>query len=182
MKIRASMTFLSPRLRLSKQLPRVVSDYLLPDEYATITVRKHPGILFGHCVVITGWIVAACLVSVLSDGGAPILGAIWGGFVVLVAWLVVRMAAWLESYFVVTETRLIFITGIRTARVVSVPLREIGVLKGHRSPLGRMIGYGEFVAEPVTPGYVIPTMKYMPYMEQLLAEMRELLHLEESES
>ena len=35
--------------------------------------------------------------------------------------------------------------------------------------------YAEFVAEPARPGYAIPKMNYMPYPEQLLAEMKALL-------
>jgi hypothetical protein len=69
-----------------------------------------------------------------------------------------------------------------TKKAVSVPLREIGALRGRRSPLGRLFGYGEFVAEPAKPGYAIPKMNYMPYLEQLLAEMHDLLHWEDDES
>jgi hypothetical protein len=174
------VAFPAPRLGLGERFPRLVENYLLPREHVTIAVRKHPGVFLSHSAAVSCWCVAACLVTGFSDGGALILGAIWGGFAVLTAWLVVRAAAWRESFFVATETRLIFIEGLMNKKVVSVPLREIGVLKGRRSRLGRLLGYGEFVAEPVTPGYIIPRMKYMPYMGQLLAELRELLQLEDS--
>jgi hypothetical protein len=159
-------------------VPRVVQNYLLPHEHTAITVRKHPGVFIGHCLVVGCWCAAACLVTALTDSGALLLGVIWGAFAGLLTWLAVRAAAWPESYFVATETRLIFITGLMTKKAVSVPLREIGTLRGRRSPLGRLFGYGEFVAEPATPGYAIPRMNYMPYLEQLLAEMHDLLHLD----
>jgi hypothetical protein len=72
--------------------------------------------------------------------------------------------------------RLIFITGLATKRAVSVPLREIATLNPRRSLLGRLAGYAEFVPEPARTGYAIPKMNnYMPYPEQLLAEMQALL-------
>ena len=86
--------------------------------------------------------------------------------------------AWLGIYFAATEVRLMFITGLVNPKMVSVPLREISRFEGRRSRFGRLIGYGEFIAEPVTPGHVIPKMRYMPYPEQLSAEIEALLHPE----
>lgn len=159
--------------------PRVVQTYLLPHEHLVIVVHKHPGVFLGHGFA-TGLFLVAGLAAALTGRGALVPGVVWGVFAVLLAWLAVRAAAWLGSYFVVTGTRLIFITGLVTKKAVSVPLREIGALEGRRSPLGWALGYGEFVAEPATPGYAIPRMNYMPYPEQLLAEMHDLMHPEDS--
>jgi hypothetical protein len=100
---------------------------------------------------------------------------VWGGFILIVASLAVRGIAWLDSYFVATETRLIFISGLTAKRAVSIPLREIAKLDSRRSLPGRLFGYGEFVAEPTRAGYRIPKMNYMPYFQQLLAEMKTVL-------
>lgn len=161
--------------------PQAVLDYLLPHEYNCVTIRKHPGVFFGHCLVVSCWCVAACLVTAFTDSGALVLGIVWGMFVFFLAWLAVRVVAWRESYFVATETRLIFISGLTTKKVVSVPLREIGTLERRRSSLGRLLGYGEFVAEPATPGYSIPRMNYMPYLEQMLAEVQGLRYPDDRE-
>jgi hypothetical protein len=179
-KIPARATF--PRTQPSAQdswIPQVVQNYLLPHEHSVIVVHKHPAVFIGHGTVAGCWLIVACLVTVLTDSGALVLGVVWGVSAALLAWLAVRAAAWLESYFVATRTRLIFITGQVTKKAVSVPLREIGALEGRRSPLGRLLGYGEFVAKPATPGYAIPRMDYMPYPEQLLAEMHDLIHPED---
>ena len=94
---------------------------------------------------------------------------------VLLAWLAVRAIAWGNSFFVATEIRLVFITGLVTRKAVTVPLREIARLELHQSPVARLAGYGEFVTEPARPGYTIPKMNYIPYPKQLLAEMKALL-------
>ena len=162
-------------LRSGPGIPPSVEMYLLPHERAVIVVRKHPGVFIGHCLLAGCWCVAACLVTALTESDPLVLWAVWGGFFVVLAWLAVRVIAWMESYFVVTDVRLIFITGLATKRAVSVPLREIATLDSRRSLLGRLAGYGEFVAEPARPGDTIPKMNYIPYFEQLLAEMKVFL-------
>lgn len=162
-------------LRLSPEIPQTVENYLLPRERMAIAVRRHPGVFISHCLLLGGWCTAACLITALTDSGPLVLGVVWGTLLVLLAWLAVRATAWLDSYMVVTEIRLVFITGLVTKKAVSVPLREIARLKPRQSPLGRLAGYGEFIAEPATPGYTIPRMNYMPYMQRLLAEMKALL-------
>jgi PH (Pleckstrin Homology) domain-containing protein len=162
-------------------MPQTVENYLLPHERMAIAVRRHPGVFIGHCLLLGSWCTAACLITALTDSGSLVLGVIWGVLFVLLVWLAVRATAWLDSYLVVTEIRLVFITGLVTKKAVSVPLREIARLKSRRSPLGRLVGYGEFVAEPARPGYNIPRMNYMPYMEQLQTEMRAILQLESAD-
>jgi hypothetical protein len=159
-------------LRLSPGIPRVVENYLLPREEVVIAVRRHPGAFISHFLLLGCCCAAACLITVLTDSGPLILAAVWVVFLAVLVWLLIRVSAWSESVLAVTEVRLIFITGLVTPKVVSVPLREIANLKKRRSPLGRLIGYGEFIAEPVRPGYTIPKMNYMPYLEQLLSECR----------
>ena len=162
-------------LRSGPGIPPSVEMYLLSPERAVIVVRKHPGVFIGHCLLAGCWCVAACLVTALTESDPLVLWAVWGGLFVVLAWLAVRVIAWMESYFVVTDVRLIFITGLATKRAVSVPLREIATLDSRRSLLGRLAGYGEFVAEPARPGDTIPKMNYIPYFEQLLAEMKVFL-------
>lgn len=188
MKIPARATFLRPRPNRqnlqnlqNSWIPQVVQNYLLPHERTVLAVHKHPGVFVSHGLVVACWFIAGRLVTTLTGSAALVPGLVWGTFFVLLVWLAVRAAAWLESYFVATETRLIFITGLVTKKVVSVPLREIGALEGRRSPLGRLFGYGELAAKPATPGYPIPRMNYMPYPDQLLAEMHNLMHPEDGE-
>jgi uncharacterized membrane protein YdbT with pleckstrin-like domain len=156
-------------------VPEVVSNYLLPHEEMVITVRRHPGIFIAHISVLACCCLAAILLTVLT-GSAFGFGVAWGVCLALLIWLAVRAVAWLEEYFVATESRLIFVTGRWRRKTVSVPLREIADIKSRRSLIGRLAGYGEFIAEPVRPGRAIPKMNYMPYLDQLLAEIQHLFH------
>jgi hypothetical protein len=151
-----------------------VKDYLLPYEKRVITVRKHPGQLALHAALLACACIAASLLTALTASGPLLLGAVWGACAIILIYLIVRGIQWLYAYVVVTESRVIFITGLTVRKVVSVPVREILYLRLHRSLMARIIGYGTIILQPARPGYRLPKMKYMPYSEQIFIEFAEL--------
>ena len=64
-------------------------------------------------------------------------------------------ARWLVDYFVVTQERMVMVTGFFTRDVVSVPMVHATHIKLRRSILGRIIGYGQFIieADRIQPGW-----------------------------
>lgn len=161
--------------RTSASIPSAVTCYLLPHEKMVISVRRHPGIYAGHAAFLACACAAASVLTAVTGSGALVLAAAWGACCVICLSLIMRAAAWRDTYFVVTDTRLIFITGLVTRKVTTVPLRDIGDLQLWRPGLGRLIGYGKFVAQSKRPGHRMPKMKYMPYPEQLFLEVSGLL-------
>ena len=156
-------------------VPSAVVDYLLPYEKTAITVRRHPGQFVAHVILLGCACVTASLLTGLTNNGALVLSVAWGTCAVILLYLIARIFEWLYAYFVVTDTRLIFITGIIARKVTTVPVREIHELELHRSLIGRLIGYGTFIAQPSSLGYRIPRINYMPYPEQLFLELTSLL-------
>jgi hypothetical protein len=157
-------------------VPQAISNYMLPREKLVIAVRWHPGKFIGHMILLACCCAAASLLTAITSSGPLVLGVAWGACLVIFLWLVIRVAAWLESYLVVTDIRLIFITGLIARKATTVPLREIsGVKARRRSLLSRTMGYGEFVATPARQGYRIPKMNYMPWPAQLLADISGVL-------
>jgi hypothetical protein len=156
-------------------VPQTVANYLLPHEQNVITVRRHPGCFISYLSLLACWCVAASLLTATTDSDPLVLGAAWGVCFILFLWLIQQVNIWLDSYFVATEIRLIMIIGLKKPKVTMGTLREIGEIGLRRSLLGRILGYGEIVAWPVRPGYVIPKMNYMPYPEQLFQEVSSLL-------
>jgi hypothetical protein len=159
----------------SPVVPSGVADYLLPYEKMVITVRRHPGLFVAHVILLGCACIAASLLAVFTNSGALVLSAAWGTCAVILLYLIVRSAEWLHAYFVVTDTRLIFITGLIACKVITVPTREIRDLELRRSWIGRMLGYGTFIAQPSIIGHRMPRMNYMPYPEQLFLEVAGLL-------
>lgn len=162
-------------VRSGSGIPPLVDNYLLQQERVVVTIRKHPGVFVGQCLVAVCWCGAAALATVFTDSNPLAVAIVWGGFLTLLVWLLIRVIAWAESYFVVTEMRLIFINKLAKQKVVSVPLREVAAFDKRRSLMGRLVGYGELVAKPTKSDYSIPKMNYMPYFEQMFAEVMALL-------
>jgi hypothetical protein len=159
----------------SPVIPSRVTDYLLPYERNVLTVRLHPGVLAGHSLLLACACAATISLTVITDSGASVLSAAWGACSVIFLSLIFRVAKWYYSYVVLTDARLIFITGLLAPKVTTVPTREISSLKLHQSWLGRLIGYATFIAEPSKPGYRIPRIDYMPWAELLFQEMSSAL-------
>lgn len=162
-------------------LPLVVTNYLLPYEKMVIAVHKHPGAYVGHASLLACSCAAASLLTANTNSSILVLCAAWGACGIILFWLVIRVAAWFYTYFVVTQIRIIFISGFVVRKVTTVPLREIRDLELRRSLPGRLIGYGKFIAEPSRHGYRIPTMNYQPYPEQLFLEIYGLLFPDSAE-
>lgn len=157
-------------IRLSSDVPQTVEQYLLPHEKQVVTVHRHPAV----CAVYFGILAVACaaasLLTIMTSSGL-VLGIAWGTCFIILLWLYIRVAAWSRSYFVVTDSRFIFITGLIARKVITVPMIEIDDFMYHRSQWGRILGYGTFTVDQATGDYKIPKMNFMPYPEQIFLEI-----------
>jgi membrane protein YdbS with pleckstrin-like domain len=159
----------------SQAIPPAVKGYLLPDERRVITIRRHPGQLLKHVGLLACALAAASLLTAVADSSPPLLAAAWVASAFILLYVIVRGIEWLCSYVVVTEARLMFIRGPFIRKVTTLPLREIRDLEFKRSPAARVFGYGEFTLQAARSGHPMPTMKYMPYPEQLYLEVTRVL-------
>ena len=80
----------------------------------------------------------------------------WGTCGVIFAFLVFRLIEWFEEFIVITDARLIFISGAIKRNAVTVPLREIYDMRFERSRLGRILGYGKYILYPAANGRRMP--------------------------
>ena len=157
--------------RLSSDFPQTVEQYLLPHEKRHVTVHRHPAVFAVHFGILAVACAAASLLTIMTSSSGLVLGIAWGVFFIIFLWLNIRVAAWSRSYFVVTDSRFIFITGLIAHKVITVPIIEIDDFMHHRSQWGRILGYGTFTADQATGDYKIPKMNFMPYPEQIFLEI-----------
>ena len=163
---------------LKKEVPRsgpfvplAVMSYLLPYEKLEIYIRRHPAILVSHFVALGCACTVASLVTALTNSGASVLISLWGICGLIFASLVFRFIKWFGMFIVVTDARLILISGFITRNAATVPLREIHDMDYTRSRLGRILGYGKYILHPSANGRRMPEMNYMPWPEPLFIEM-----------
>jgi len=144
-----------------------VSRYLLPHESSVITVRKHPAELAGPLVLVVGGLVAAGELTRRSVRPK----AVWGAYLSVLLYFLERTAAWQGTYFAVTETRMIMVSGFLTRKVAMMPLARVTDMSFRRSALGRMLGYGEFIVESAGEEQTLRSIDFLPYPEQLYLEV-----------
>ncbi|RJL32103.1 PH domain-containing protein [Bailinhaonella thermotolerans] len=152
--------------------PASVNRYLLPHEHQVITVRKHPAVLMRPVAeVFGGLIVAGVLSNRIGNDGGPVLMIIWWAWLLLLVRFVWQVAEWSVDYFVVTNQRMLYTTGLITRKVAMMPLAKVTDMSFQRSIMGRMLGYGEFILESAGQDQALRTVDFIPYPEQLYLEV-----------
>ena len=155
------------RISPAASVPASVSRYLLPHEFSCITVRKHPAELAGPLVLVFGGLVAAGELTRRSV--RPKI--VWGGYLSVLLYFLQRVAAWQATYFTVTDSRMILVSGFAVRKVSMMPLARVTDMSFQRSALGRLLGYGEFIVESAGEGQALRTIDFLPYPDQLYLEV-----------
>jgi len=121
-------------------------EHLIHDgEHVALDLNPHWWFFIQHIAVGTGilgliaiWMTVS--VSFVETGLKVIIGAL---LVFWAVWLGVRFMAWRNTYFVVTDRRVIFRTGFISKRGVEIPLDRITNIDFQQGPIERMIGAGD---------------------------------------
>jgi membrane protein YdbS with pleckstrin-like domain len=144
-------------------IPLELDRYLTPSERIVFRTRLHwirivgPWALFFGSLVATGWIDArippdnphfrdALVIIVLLI----LLRALW------------RTLEWYREWFVGTDRRLMLALGVLTRRVQMIPLGKVTDMSYVRSPLGQILGYGNFVLESAGQDQAFRVVEYVP--------------------
>jgi uncharacterized membrane protein YdbT with pleckstrin-like domain len=158
----------------SQRIPHTVDRYLLPQERAVVTVRLHPAVLGLPVLVTLAGLAGALVLSAAQIASVDKLVA-WLAFLLLLMHLALKIWSWLDAYYVVTDVRILAITGLATRDVVMLPLARVGDLRFRLTSMGRILGYGQFIIEPVGQAQGLRLMNYLPYPEQIYLEVCSIL-------
>jgi hypothetical protein len=160
-------------------VPVAAGRYLLPHEQQVITVRQHQASLLPALTVAVGGLLAAEAVNGIAAGVKWARFVVWvlAGFLVVRA--IVDALAWYVRYIVITDKRLILISGILSRKATGFPLQALQNLGLTQSAGGRLLGYGAFTFE--ADGQARAVIDYIPYPEQIYLEIYHLLYPAEEE-
>ena len=163
-------------------VPSSVNRYLLPHERQVITVHQHPAVLIRPIFfLLAGLALAGWLSLEVAHGNGDVIIGIWALFGVLLLWTVGKIVDWYVNYFVVTSQRMLLAQGILVKKVNMMPLTKVTDMSFQRSPLGQLLGYGEFIVESAGQDQALSHVTYLPYPEQLYLEVCALIFKEEEE-
>ena len=127
--------------------------YLALDERLVTRVRRHPAVLSITLLQSLGIVFIALLISgwISSETGGGFVDTILGVIVLItlgrLGW---RLWEWSVDRIVVTDRRLLEVSGLISRKVASMPLDKVTDMTYRRTLMGRMLGYGAFIVE--TPG------------------------------
>jgi uncharacterized membrane protein YdbT with pleckstrin-like domain len=162
-------------------VPASVNRYLLPHERQVISVHEHPAVLIGPIALVLLGLAIAGFVSNsgVTHGNSTAILIIWGLWVLLLLWLILKIWAWSVDYFVVTSHRLLLAQGVIVRKVGMLPLAKVTDMSFQRTTIGRVLGYGEFIVESAGQDQALRNVKFIPYPEQLYLEVCGLIFKEE---
>ncbi|QXJ26879.1 PH domain-containing protein [Actinomadura graeca] len=149
---------------------RTVDKYLMSYEGRVIAVRRHPAVL-----IMPVGIVVAGLIACGAAYAASRVSWIWWLWLIAIGYLVWKVLAWSIEFFLVTEHRIMLISGILNRNVAMMPLAKVTDIALERSVAGRMLGYGEFVMESAGQKQALRNVGFMPYPEQLYLEVSSVI-------
>ncbi len=149
--------------------------YLLPTERPVINIRRHWAVLAGITIQSTLLLILGILLARVLSGAdfAQMVVVYFCVFVVVrYAWTI---GDWYVEKLVVTDKRVLLLTGIVTRKVAIMPLVKVTDLTFNRSATGLMLGYGQFVVETAGQDQALSHIDFVPKPEKLYMQISELL-------
>ncbi|WP_069385259.1 PH domain-containing protein [Cellulosimicrobium cellulans] len=127
---------------------RILDRYVLSGERVVVATRHHWGMLLEPVAsTIAGLLVVVWLVAQVGPAagdGVLVLGLLWLLLAARLAW---KVFEWRNEWFVATDKRLLLLYGLITHKVAMMPLTKVTDMNYGRSPVGRVLGYGQFLLE-----------------------------------
>jgi len=148
---------------------RSLEKYVVPDEERLVFVIRRHWVTLVEPIATT---VASAVLMVFIVGGlgqkfpeaATVVFFIWLAVLARAIFLVVE---WSHSWFGATHRRLMLIQGLVTRKVAMMPLEKVTDMSYSRSPLGQMLGYGEFVLESAGQEQALRSVAFIPNPDEL---------------
>lgn len=125
--------------------------YLLPNERRVLRTRRHWAILLPNIALTV--VVVVCLVgmnALVSGSGSAVSfvhTVLWYVEVFAVLRLAVVVADWWDDLIMVTDERVLNITGLIASDMTDTPISKITDRKIQHSFLGNLLGYGTVIIE-----------------------------------
>jgi Bacterial PH domain len=149
--------------------------YLLPSERLAVEVRRHWAVLVADTLQSALlFTLGLLLTQVAADNQFLRTFSVYFCLFVVFRWVWIFGDWWVEK-LVITDKRVLLVTGIVTRKVAIMPLVKVTDLTYNRSTTGLMLGYGEFVVETAGQDQALSRINFIPKPERLYMQISELL-------
>jgi membrane protein YdbS with pleckstrin-like domain len=155
-----------------------IARYLFPTEKFRGEWRKHWTYLFDQFAVgavatfVFGWLWGYFAKHHLGGLSTAVI-IMW---ILVMIWISVRVADWYFDRFVLTNKRLMTVSGMFTRTVGMMPLLRVTDMKYEQSGLGRIFRYGNFVLESAGQDQALREVKHLPNPNELYLRIVEEMY------
>lgn len=138
------------------------SRYLLPDERAAIETRRHWMILM-QPVLKSVAIITIALFFLSGDQYSTVLANVVTLVIVAVlGYLGYQLLQWRMDHFIVTNRRVLLVSGVLTKRTAVMPLLKVTDMTYEQTPIARVLRYGTFVFESAGQDQALSRVTHLP--------------------
>ena len=148
--------------------------YLLPSERLVAEVHWHPvWLLRPTLVLIGGLLLLGVMAGGVSEGNvfSDVLGLVALGLLGYYGW---RVLEWRSERLLVTDRRLLLVTGLLARRVEVMPLVKVTDMTFEQPLPGRLFGaagWGTFVFDSAGQEGALSRVPYLPHPHELFQEL-----------
>lgn len=155
--------------------------YLFPTEKYRGEWRRHWIHLMPVVVVgVLATFIGGYAIGLLNRGGGSTaevaVTAVVIAYLIVLSWSAWKIADWYFDRFILTNKRVMVISGIITRKVAMMPLLRVTDMKYEQSPLGRMMNYGTFVMESAGQDQALREVKHLPDPNELYLQICEEMY------
>ncbi|MFZ5871622.1 MAG: PH domain-containing protein [Actinomycetota bacterium] len=144
-----------------------VAKYLLDSERLVVAVRRHPAQLIEPVLSAVATLLAVGWLDARLPAVPFVRDVVWLAFFAVAGRAVWRLAEWRKDWFLATDRRLLLAYGVVTRKVAMMPLSKVTDLSYNRTPMGRLLGYGEFVLESAGQDQAMHRVPWLPSPDSL---------------
>ncbi len=149
--------------------------YLLRTERLQFSVRRHWAALASAGATLVGfWLLGLLGLGLFHD--VDLLKLVFVFFLIFsLGWFGWIVADWYVERFVVTDRRVLLISGLLTRKVAVMPLVKVTDLTYEQTITGRALDYGSFVIESAGQHQALSRIDYLPDPNQHYLQVSQLL-------
>ncbi len=142
--------------------------YLVPSEEIAVNQRLHWSLIVpSFLAALLGLFAAGYITGQLPKHSDLLYNAIWFAALALIGNFVYRLAEWNQDRFIVTDRRIMMVTGLITRQVAMMPLVRVTDMSYQRSVAGRIFGWGTFIIESAGQDQALRTIDRLPSPDAL---------------
>lgn len=139
-----------------------VSRYLLGSEQRVFAVRRHWMALASTFALLLGFLVVGLLLLV-AFRHHPVADSVAIFFLIFSAlWFLWYVLDWYFEQLVVTNRRVLLVSGVLNRKVGVMPLIKVTDLTFQQSLWGRLVGYGTFIVESAGQDQALSRIAFVP--------------------